>query len=76
MGGLRGWNDRGQVYGSTESIVLAAQPQETAGKVNPKAVRSATKLHGKSRLQSRMSLVKNTARICIHECTQKRPEGN
>lgn len=57
MGGLRGWNEKGKVHGSTGSIILAAQPQETARKVNPKTARSATELNGKSRLQSRMSLV-------------------
>lgn len=73
MGGLRRCNERGQGHGSTESIIFAAEPWETARKANPKTAGrcSATELKGKSRLQSWMSPVKETAKIG----TQKRPEG-
>lgn len=54
--------------------IFAAQPWETARRVNPKTVGpcSATELNG----ESRMSPIKDTVRICTPLCTQKRLEGN
>lgn len=68
MGGLRGWKERGQVQGSPGHIIFAAWPQGMTKIVSQKTAGlcSATELSGKSRLQSRMSRVKDIVRICIH----------